>query len=334
MPARTVLFLSKGEAAPSTRYRALAYLPLLTQAGWSAQHQAAPRGWKAWRSTLAAARQATVVVLLRRTLHGAGRLLLRRAASRLIFDFDDAIFLNDRGQPAGGRLRRFAALARRADRIWAGNAYLAEAARAWNPQVSIMPTVMDLANYPAAQPAPDQPFTVVWVGSSATRRYLEELLPTLEQVAARVGRMHLKIIADFTLTAGDARLQVEPIAWSATTEGLELATSHVGLAPLPDDPWTRGKCGCKVLQYMAARLPVVSSPVGVNRDFVIPEQTGLLATTPEQWIAALLRLHADAPLRVRMGQAGRQCVAEHYTQQRVAARMVSELEALAGGGSV
>lgn len=326
MKPRRLLFVFKGAEAASTRYRARVYYPYLRERGWEVAEWAASANPIARLNLLAQAARADVVVLLRKTFSAPYARLLRMASRRLVFDFDDAIFVRSSGAPSRLRLRRFARMVARCDHVFAGNAYLAERARAFNPRVTIVPTSIDPRKYAVDAAKPAQTLDLVWIGSTSTRKYLALALEALERAAARVPQLRLKIVADFGLES--KRLPILPVAWSERSEAAELASAHIGIAPLPDNDWTRGKCALKLLQYMAAGLPVVASPVGANREAVEDGVTGLLADASEAWVAAIARLAADPALRAAMGEAGRARVAERYAEEKVFARMHAVLEAL------
>lgn len=275
-----------------------------------------------WR-LLREVRSADAVVVVRRTVGPVFRRLLRRAAKQMVYDFDDAVFLNNNGSMSPHRYRRFAGMVRIMDRVWAGNDYLAEAARRFNPRVITIPTSLDPAAYDAQPDKPARVIELVWIGSTSTRKYLEQAMPILELASAQVASLRLKIIADFDLPP--SRLTTLAVPWSQRTEALELARSHIGIAPMTDDPWTRGKCACKVLQYMAARLPVVSSLSGANRQIVQHGRTGLLVNEPGQWVDAIAQLAGDAALRSAMGRAGRERVEREFSTHTSLKKMLADL---------
>jgi glycosyltransferase involved in cell wall biosynthesis len=326
MSGPSILFLSIGADQAPTRYRALAYFPLLRAAGWQPEHRAIGPGWGTRVALLRAVRRAEVTVVLRKTITALWRTPLRRAARRLVLDFDDAVFVRDDGSPSWTRARRFAAMVRRCDAVWAGNAYLGQAAGRYGPHVAVLPTSVDPSLYPPQAEKPADHVDLVWIGSSATRKYLEQALPALAAAAGAVPALRLTIVADFALPA--APLPTVAVPWSAAGEAQALAQAHIGIAPMPDDPWTRGKCGLKVLQYLAAGLPVVASDAGVHRELIAPGRTGLLAGNPEQWVAALTTLAADPALRRRLGAAGREAVIERYSVQATGAILLAELRRL------
>jgi len=308
---RRVLFISKGDRAASTRYRALAFFPGLRDAGWEPLHLSTQGGPLAKLGLLRAARRADAVVVLRRLFSAPMRTLLRKSAKHLVFDFDDAIFTSPDGRDSTSRRKGFDDIVRQCDQVWAGNEYLAEAARALNPRVTCLPTVLDPVKYQVSPVMPADRIDLVWIGSSSTRRYLESAIPMLDEAAKRDDRLRLKIVADFDLHSN--AIPTIPRPWSDTNEATELASSHIGIAPMPDDEWTRGKCAFKVIQYMAAGLPVISSDAGANRDVVRYSVTGMLASTDNQWLEAIKTLADDADLRSRMGHAGRRRAIEHYS---------------------
>jgi glycosyltransferase involved in cell wall biosynthesis len=163
---------------------------------------------------------------------------------------------------------------------------------------------LDVAAYDlASTDSGDGVVRLAWIGAHTTLKYLRGIRPALEEVGRRFGNVALRTICDGFLDLHS--MKVENRHWSRQSEAMDLATSDIGLAPLPDNSFTRGKCGFKILQYQAAGLPVVASPVGVNKDYVVDGVTGFLAAEPSQWVNALDLLIRDANLRKTLGQAGR-----------------------------
>lgn len=326
MTQRSILFISKGEDSASTRYRAFTYFPYLQDAGWQTQHLTAAQGPLQRLNILRRAGQADAVVIIRKTLSPLFLRLLRKAARHLVFNFDDAIFVRSSGEPSKRRAQGFRRTMEVCDAVWAGNRYLAEAAAEINGHVSVLPTSIQPEKYNVAVDKPQDHLDLVWIGSHSTRKYLVEALPVLESLAQHYPQLRLKIVADFDLET--RHLNTLPIAWSAATEAEQLAASHIGIAPMPDNPWTRGKCGLKILQYMAAGLPVVASPAGVNKDVVTDRETGYLAETETEWSGRLEELIRDAGLRERLGRQGRQRVVDGYSEFSTARKMLAALDGL------
>jgi glycosyltransferase involved in cell wall biosynthesis len=315
------------------RYRILAFRPWLAQAGVQLDLRPLPAGW--WSAlALRATLKGTDVVLVQRKLLNPLQLhLLRRAAGALLFDFDDAVFLRDsyaaKGLYSRRRRRRFAAMVRAADALIAGNAFLAEQAvvAGAGDRVHVVPTCIEprdfsLANHDRAGVG----VQLVWIGSSSTLQGLEAVRPLLEQIGEALPGLRLKLICDRFLEL--QRLPVVECPWTPAAEGTELASADIGISWLPDDAWSRGKCGLKILQYMAAGLPVVANPVGVQGEMVRHGETGFLVETPEEWITAIGRLRADPYLRRHMGQAGRRLIEREYSVQMGAARWLHLLQHL------
>jgi glycosyltransferase involved in cell wall biosynthesis len=261
------------------------------------------------------------------------RALLARRPYAL--DLDDAIFHNyDLHQQALVRRlwrRKIDRLMAGAALVTAGNAYLAARAQAAGARnVAIVPTVVDLDRYPlrgTAMPTEDGRVDIAWIGSPATSAYLGMLAEPLRKLAAR-HPIRLVVIGGKAPSLPGVELVAK--AWSSHREAADISDCHVGVMPLPDSPWERGKCGYKLIQYMACGLPVVASPVGANCEIVQPGVNGLLATDAVQWLQALEALVTDATLRRRWGHAGRERVASEYSVQAVAPRLAQLLRAAAG----
>lgn len=313
------------------RYRLAAYRHSFEQVGHHVRLWPRPRGLRDWWRLGRELRQADVVILLRKLL-GPLELRLLRARSRfLAYDFDDAVFLRNsfsrKGLNNGRRLRRFAATVQAADLVIAGNDFLRDRAAAYAEpgRVHVVPTCVDEARYALAEHAGAAgQAELVWIGSSSTLRALERFRPLLEGVGQQVPGLRLKIVCDRFLEF--RHLPVVACPWSEAGEVAALATADVGISWLPDDPWSQGKCGLKVLQYMAAGLPVVANPVGVHPELIRHGETGFLAETPGQWVEAVSRLAQDPDLRRRLGAAGRRRLETEFSVTTGARRWLSLLE--------
>ncbi len=317
------------------RYRVAAFRPHLERAGHGLELFPWPDSW--WRRFRLPYDlcHADALLIQRRLLPAWQLRRLRRAARFLLFDFDDAVFLRDSYSPRGlhspARLRRFARTVRAADAVLAGNAFLADMARRWaRPgRVHVVPTCLDPARYPPAAHVRTDGVQLVWIGSASTLRGLRTLRPVLEEVGQRCPGVRLKLVCDRFL---DLRhLPVISCPWTEAGEAADLASADVGISWVPDDDWSRGKCGLKVLQYLAAGLPVVANPVGVQAELVRHGETGFLAETPGDWVTAVGRLARDPELRRRMGTAGRRLVAEKYSVAAGAAGWLAVLAHLREG---
>lgn len=302
------------------RYRIRAFESALRDIGWSLHCESLERGLVARTRQLRSTAQYGAVILQRKLLPNWQLAILRRNARRLIFDFDDAVFFRDshdrRGIQSPRRARRFARVVETADAILAGNGFLADRAQragARPENLWTIPTCVDPALYPAkTERETDQgrPPDLVWIGSSSTLKGLEARRSLWERLGLEIPGLRLRVICD--RFPDFANIQTIPVVWSEATEGLELARGDVGVSLLPDDDWSRGKCGLKVLQYQAAGLPVIANPVGATLDMVKPGETGILATTDEEWVAAVRTL-ANPSRRAGMGANGRRRVEAKYS---------------------
>jgi glycosyltransferase involved in cell wall biosynthesis len=258
-------------------------------------------------------------VILQRKLLPAWQLrALRRWARHLVFDFDDAVLYRDsndaRGPESGWRLRRFTETVRLVDTVVAGNDFLADCALragAKVERVHVIPTCVDPRLYPMARHQPSSSPELVWLGTSGTLRGLEHAPGIWSALAGAVPGLRLRVICD--RFPRDFPMPVIPIVWDQTSEARQLAEGQIGVSWLPDDLWSRGKCGLKVLQYHAAGLPAIANPVGCQSEMIRSGETGLLASAPGEWIEAVKTLVGDPELRRRMGIAGRRRVEADYS---------------------
>ncbi|HOK66548.1 MAG TPA: glycosyltransferase [Anaerohalosphaeraceae bacterium] len=301
-----LLVLSNNPERASYRERIGVYLKRLADCGVVCQIERIPPSYRQrWRLFREAARFDGVLIH-KKTLNMLDARILRKNARRILYDFDDAVMYNPQ-QPDKkwtGHFRLFRRTVKMADCVIAGNSYLAEQARPFCKNVHILPTGLDGRAYESQIKKPqDGKIRLVWIGSRSTLRYLEEIKPALEKIGQENPSVILRIIADQFL---DCRyLPVEKSVWSLNNQAQMLQECDIGLAPLPDNSFTRGKCGFKILQYFAAGLPVIVSPVGVNHDFVEESGAGFSASTLEQWHQAVRRLISNEPLRKDWGQKAR-----------------------------
>jgi glycosyltransferase involved in cell wall biosynthesis len=301
------------------RYRILAFAPALQEAGWSLTCEGLDRGTFSRTFQLRRAERFDAVVLQRKLLPAWQLHILRRAARHLVFDFDDAVLYRDSNDPRGPesrrRLRRFTRTVQLADTVVAGNDFLADCALragARVERVHVIPTCVNPGLYSiAGQESSDDEIQLVWIGTSSTLRGLEQARGVWSALAAALPRLRIRVICD--RFPADFPIPVVPIAWDEPSEARHLADGQLGVSWLPDDLWSRGKCGLKVLQYQAAGLPVLANPVGCQTEMIRSGENGILASTPDEWVAAAMLLAGDLALRRRMGTAGRRRVESDYS---------------------
>jgi hypothetical protein len=251
-------------------------------------------------------REFDAVFLHKKRLNPLDAFWLRRNGRKVIYDFDDAVMYNDKNpdRPSRKRQKSFQRTVGPAHLVIAGNSYLAEHARKFNQNVRILPTGLDVESYCCRTSKPNDGRTrLVWIGSKSTLSYLASIKPALEEIGSRSNNVVLRIICDDFLDLQN--MEVEKCRWSLQSQAVDLGTSDIGLAPLPDNRFTRGKCGFKILQYAAVGLPVVASPVGVNCEYIEDKNNGFLAAGSADWIEKISLLLKEPPLRKQMVEAGR-----------------------------
>lgn len=243
--------------------------------------------------------------------------MLARSKAKIVYDFDDAIWHFDisNANRKMGWLKNPAKTANiitMADLVFAGNKYLAEFAHHYNNNVVIIPTTIDTDEY---QPAPfrsEGSVCIGWSGSITTIRHFEMLIPVYKRLKSIFGEhICFKVVGDGSFRNED--LGIHGISWTKKEELSELSSMDIGVMPLPDDEWAKGKCGLKGLQYMAMSIATVMSPVGVNTGIIRDGENGFLASGDEEWVNKLSLLIQDTALRNRLGEEGRRTVVEQFS---------------------
>jgi glycosyltransferase involved in cell wall biosynthesis len=217
------------------------------------------------------------------------------------------------------RRLKFAQTCRLARCVTAGNETIARAAEPFAARVDVVPTPVDASSFPEIGTSTRDAHTLVWIGLPENLYYLELLRPTLAALAGDFPKLRIRIIC--SRFPDWPEIPVEAIEWSPQSEVDALSTASIGLMPLTDDDWTRGKCAFKLLQYMAAGLPCVASPVGANSHVVLDGETGFLSTTPEDWARSLRELLSCQDVRARLGAAGRRRALHLYDRKVIVPRV-------------
>jgi glycosyltransferase involved in cell wall biosynthesis len=357
---RVLAFTRYGPRAASTRQRLLQYDPHLRAAGIEIEHHAllpddyveslvTGRRYSRWRvagnylariGQLRRARPFDLIwvygdllpflpAVVERVAMGGGK--------PVVYDLDDAFFhhYDANSKPLirhmlGGK---FATLLSRAAACCCGNAYVRDYAAQFCDQSIILPTVVDTSVYqPAASKPAADPLVIGWIGSPSTWPNVRPLLPMLAQLCAERG-IHVRAVGAGRAAESDRFPGLDLVDWSEATEVAEVQSMDIGIMPLLDHPFERGKSGYKLIQYMACGLPVVASPVGVNSEIVIHWENGFLALGKEEWRAAMIRLIDDPELRAQMGRRGRKQVEASYSLASQAPRLIESLRLAARGSS-
>jgi glycosyltransferase involved in cell wall biosynthesis len=303
-----ILFLTQTtELGPASRHRVYQFLPALAKAGVQYEVSPAvladeyadyfggskliklrhlPRIYSRRRRDVLRFPEFGAVFIQKQVFPMAWRL-----PGRIIYDFDDAVF-----GPATERVLRRSSL------VLAGNEFLADYARKFASRVVVIPTVVDTERFKPADRRSQSAATVVgWIGSRTTLKYLESLRSGL-------GEFHVKVIA-----ARRPRWRCDFEPWSLEREVEQVQSFDIGLAPLADSTWERGKCGLKVLQYMACGIPVIASPVGVQREMIERSGGGVLASSLDEWREKIRWLMQHSDERRAMGAWGRRFVEQNYS---------------------
>ncbi len=348
---KVAAFTKYDREAASTRQRVLQYLPHLARAGIEvAVHPLLDDAYvRSLASGTAAAKSAIAAAYFRRFRQLLGQQsadliwvyaelfpwlpasferLAFRSGRPLVYDFDDAFFHPYDGHPSsivrralGGKLKP---LIQGATAVCAGNDYLKDYATSVGATAIVLPTVVDIDQYFPVTTRPARPLTIGWIGSPSTWAFVRPLLPLLAELCRDRGVVFSAVGAGAAAEA-DRFDGLTFTPWTEATEITSVQAMDIGIMPLPDEPWARGKSGYKLVQYMACGLPVVASPVGVNASIVEDGANGLLATDLGEWRTALRRLIDDPALRAAMGEAGRAQAVGAYSLQAHAPRLIEVL---------
>ncbi len=326
-----LLILSNNTSRASFRQRIAVYLDTLGASDIDCHVEQLPQWIMSRRRLFMRAKDFDAVFLHKKLLNPFDAYYLKKYAKKIIYDFDDAVMFDDKHpeRPHHKRQTSFRRTAALADLVIAGNFYLAEHARRFNPNVEILPTGLDTKAYKTTtKKAGDGKIRLVWIGSRPTLPHLKHISPALEEISSRFDNVVLKIISDefFDLK----NISVEKLSWSLETEAAELVSSDIGLAPLVDNNFTRGKCGFKILQYQAAGLPIVASPVGINAELVRDDVNGYHAAAVTDWVEKLSALVKDTSIRTRMGQSAKQMVVS-YDLSVLAPRLLALIKGVITG---
>lgn len=244
--------------------------------------------------------------------------LWRIFKKKVVFDFDDAVYLKNMSQ-----VNRMVAclkfpsktkdFARYSGRVIAGNRHLAEYARRYNADVIMIPTPIDTEYFTEEKKdrKTREEIRIGWAGSWTTLPHFYQVQESLREVVNRYSFVKIKVFG--THAAQIPGISLEALDWSRESELEQLRSFDIGIMPLPDDEWSRGKCGFKLLMYMSLGIPTVSSPVGVNTEIVQDGVNGFLASDSQEWIEKLSLLINDPSLRQRIAAAGRKTVEEKYS---------------------
>lgn len=339
-----ILFIAshRKDRAPNQRFRFEQYIPYLEESGfectlsnivskeddaylyskgnyWS-KYQFVRKSRKQRRIDLKKLHEYDVIFVCREALM-TGSTFFEQAVSAsrvpMVYDFDDAIWLMNVSK--ANRYFSFMKnpdktrkIIEMADKVIAGNQYLSDYGIQFNPNVEIIPTTIDTDEYQPIERAANDPLIIGWSGSITTIQHFQYAIPFLKELKAKCGdRIAFKVIGDKNYELPE--LGITGLAWNKETEIQELCSFDMGIMPLPDDEWAKGKCGLKGLQYMALEIPTIMSPVGVNTEIIQHGENGYLAKDASEWVEALSLLIEQPELRKKIGAAARDTVIREYS---------------------
>ncbi|MBN2681306.1 MAG: glycosyltransferase family 4 protein [Bacteroidales bacterium] len=243
--------------------------------------------------------------------------LFSRSKAKLVYDFDDSIWLPNVSDANVKydwlkNYNKTAKIIAYADLVIAGNEYLKNYALAKNKNVIIIPTTIDTEEYKPIAKKEKKQICIGWSGSITTIQHFKKAIPVLSKIREKYGnQVSFKVIGDASYT--NEQLDIKGIAWQKSNEIEELSEFDIGIMPLPDSEWAKGKCGLKGLQYMALEIPTIMSPVGVNSEIISDGENGFLADSDEQWVDRISLLIENKELRNKIGSEGRKTVIEKYS---------------------
>lgn len=323
-----LVFLIYNLEVSGCRYRVLQYVPFLKEQGAEVSIHLFKEGWTDKLRFYRSLGEYDILYIHRRLFSPLEFKYLHQKARKIVFDFDDAIMYRSstsKNPHSVSRRFKFAYMMKRVDFVIAGNEFLKSEVLPYNDKVEVIPTSIDLSRYGNKDETHEGGLvTIGWLGSSSTLKYLKNLLPILEDLYQQYPHFQLKIVCDQFVDT--VHIPIIKKRWSPEEEEADLKSFDIGVMPLTDDLWTRGKCGLKILQYYGVGLPVVCTPVGVNREIVEDGINGFWAQDADQWKKKLLRLIREEGLRKAMGARGRRKVEQSYSLAGNAPRLLKILK--------
>ncbi len=359
MPKVLFVTLHRIDRSPGQRFRFEQYLSFLESHGFEWEisnllsekddkryYQSGNYHWKAWIALkgvikrfwdVLKANQYDIIFLYREAYFTGTTFFEKRfkaSSAKLIFDFDDAIWMRD--VSAGNKHLAFLKdpdkvpkLIALCDRIFVGNDYLLQYAMQFNPSCSLIPTTIDTVNLHNKRKKHEEKsrITIGWTGSRTTLKYLKPIYPILERLKLQY-QIEVLVICD--VPPEDTPFPFTYLPWNLESEIEDLLKIDIGVMPLPDDKWAKGKCGFKILQYMGLGIPAIASPVGVNQEIIEEGENGFLANSLAEWELRLTELIEGLELRKMLGKKGYETVEARYSVNSLQDRYLEEFQRLLG----
>jgi glycosyltransferase involved in cell wall biosynthesis len=319
------------------RFRVEQYFPFLKGKGIQPQWQPLSGSLRRRFSIYRTLPQFDIICIQRRLLSPLEFSWIRREAKKIIFDLDDAIMYRSSSSNhphSFSRWFKFRWMVRGSDAVTAGNRFLRDQVLKANSEkrVFVIPTSIDMESYPKKKEVSNAPNIILgWIGTKGNLRYLQILEPVFEAIGRRFSHVKLKIVSNDFFESRYLPVANKP--WKLEDENEDLVSFDIGLMPLGEDLWSQGKCGLKIVQYLSVGVPVVCTPVGVNRDIVTNGENGFWAASIQEWVDRLSTLIQDQELRKRMGRKGIETVEREYSLSVTSEKFLQVLQSLTGKAS-
>jgi glycosyltransferase involved in cell wall biosynthesis len=323
-----VLFIVRSGNHPATRHRVVQYLDYLKKADINSEVVYFPQTIFGWWRLLNRASNFDVVFFQKKRVHPFWLKRFKARGHKLIYDFDDAVMFNSSRHPTPAsplRMRQFISMVKRCDGIIAGNSYLKSLAEPYNQKIWIIPTTVDTSKYPVKSYSSGAPNIILgWIGTSSSLVFLKSLEGVLGKLSQAYKDIKLKIVCSEFFNNPD--IEIIKKQWVEKDEAQDVLSFDIGLAPLPDDPWSQGKCATKLLQYLASSVPSVASAVGIHKEIIRDGVNGFLASNDDDWFNKIALLIEDNALRRNLGLATREIVEKYYSVKANAPKLIGILK--------
>lgn len=311
---KKVYFLIQEWEHPASRYRVLQYIPFLKESQIEAKVAIFPDSFCKWMKVFSELKDYNIVFVQKKRLWHWQLWYLKRKHIKIIYDFDDAVMYKSPVDGGGRSFKRqwtFARMVKYSDYIIAGNQYLKSKAMVYNKNIVIIPTSIDTDKYTIKDyNKSKEKVTIGWIGSKSSLPFLKELIPAFDQLAGEYNFVELKIICSEFF---DCKMPIVKKVWALQDENIDLQDIDIGLAPLPDHEWTKGKCATKLLQYIAVGIPVICSPVGVHNEIIKEGINGFFAASIKEWQEKIDLLINNKALRRTIGLEGKKTLESSFS---------------------
>lgn len=322
-----IIFLIRPNNHPASRYRVKQYIPFLRQQGVKVKLTLFPKSIFEWARFTKRLRGVDIVFAQKKKINNFWMQRIKKSGAKVVYDVDDAVMFNSSRHESPDspmRMRKYKKMVERCDGIITGNSYLKSLTEKYNSKIWVLSLSMDMSKYPVKEYKSDNEICSVcqkekikdkivlgWIGGAKSLFFVNNIMPTLEEVAMRHKNLVLKIVC--SKFPESSKIEIIKKEWREEDEGQDVRSFDIGLAMLTDDPWSKGKCGTKLLQCMAAGVPSIASPVGVHNEIIDEGINGFLARNRDEWFEKISILVKNAALRKSIGLAGRKTVEENYS---------------------